>query len=127
VRTFAIGDLVLRVTAGGTTGAHALMCAMGLDRIPVTIDACFGRGEWGDIIAKARGMCHAESLYRYPIVRQFCGCRVCADPLANDAIVVGLLVVRLCPKHLWHPIPGMPAQKYEDEGLLVLGQLTARA
>lgn len=132
MRTWAIADLVLKVTTSGTIAGHTLMCAMGLDRIPMTIDAALSRGEWGDIIAKARGMRFAENLFRYPIVRQACGCRVCAEmfglqrPLGAE---VALLVVRVCPRHLWHPLPGAEFSTTHqiDETILVLGELRDRA
>lgn len=105
MRTFAVSDLVLHVTAAGMTGAHAIMCALGLDRLPGDLEATFERGEWVDLVAKARGMRHADTLYRLPITRQVCGCHVAAEPVSNDDSTAAVVSVWLCDRHRWHHIP----------------------
>ena len=111
----------LVLNAQGTEGAFALSCALGLHRLPACIDAAYERAEWVDVLAKMRGMGIAHTLYRFPVVRQICGCRVCVDPCADDEHHLANLVVRLCSGHQWADTEGQPRD------VLPLGFVVARS
>lgn len=135
-RTFPIGDCFLRVEPRGLGGAYALACALGLPRLPAVVTAALDREEWTDIVAKARGMYYAnpDLLYRFPVCRQHCGCRVMFEEMPEPrAMLIARLVVRLCAGHPW-ALPtatdeagrAVEAQLVTPSGALVLGSLSRR-
>lgn len=132
VRSFVVGDLHLVVSPRGLTGQWALACALGLNRLPATVDAALDRAEWVSIVAKVRGMqaMNPDLLYRFPCERQFCGCRVGFVAIDNATPVVARLVVFLCPGHPWAPPPDVSDAELAEVQLapdqLVLGHLIDR-
>lgn len=128
-RRFPIAPEVwLDVMPRGTAGSFGLACALGLNVLPASMDAALDRAEWVDIVAKARGMYHAapELLWRFPVARQFCGCRCCFDPTPDRGLILARFVVRLCTAHPWASIPGDAADPtVPEDGVIVLGSLVA--
>lgn len=88
----------LVIEASGMAGAHALACALGLRTLPA-IQQALDRAEWIDILAKSRGMALAGTLTRFPVVRQFCGCRVEYTDADGELGPHCKLIVRMCPGH----------------------------
>src|SRR5690349_9700384 len=105
MRRFPVdADRMLEINPQGMTGAFGLMCALGVNRIDSPIERAYERAEWVDIIAKIRAMTMADTLYRFPVVRQYCGCQLRVDPVGADLVgtsYVGVLRVRLCVGHPW--------------------------
>lgn len=132
MRSFVVGDHHLVVAPRGLTGQWALACALGINRLPATIEAALARAEWVDIVAKARGMVtmNPDLLFRFPVARQHCGCRVAFVPIENATPVVARFVVHLCSGHPWAPPEGVSAAELAEVRLsddtLVLGHLIDR-
>jgi hypothetical protein len=89
---------MLVIEPTGAAGAHALACVLGLPRLE-PIERSLERPEWVDVVAKSRGMMHAGVLYRFPVLRAFCGCHLRFDAAGGDERRLASLVVQLCNGH----------------------------
>ena len=77
----------LLIAPMGTQGAHALACLLGLRTLPIPVTlAHYQRAEWGDILAKLRGMELAGVIRQWPIYRAYCGCRLEAGAPTSRAV-----------------------------------------
>lgn len=136
-RFFPIGDAWLVVQPRGLTGAYALMCALGLQVLPAAVETALDRAEWVDIVAKTRGMyvTNPDLLYRFPVCRQHCGCRVMFEEMPGHALLLARFIVRLCETHPWSVDALVEAlgptcierELVTADGALILGHLSRSA
>lgn len=131
-RSFPLGgdpQLWLVVSPRGVTGAFGLTCALGLTRLPATIDSALNRPEWVDVVAKARGMLHVsiDLLCSFPVLRQHCGCRLGFERIEGPGPARARFAVRLCSGHPWERAEAIGEEELHPErGMIVLGMLVEK-